>query len=393
MKTTAIYYIVLTVLSMTLSCSYNNSAKVMDEAEKIVYDSPDSALVLLSAIDKYGLSKEERARYGLLFTMAQDKSGLDVDMDTLIRHSYIYYKDMPETKYYGLSQYYMGKYYMLNDSANECEICFRNTINNAKERGDIDLQCLALEKLSRRIALSNKKLSVTYARQNLELYKTSKTRKLDNTIYYTLNLANSFVMNNQKDSALTYLRQAKGLLNNKLNKNVIAGVYHSYCRTFYYFDNSDSALFYSRKTLEIKRNHELLIFHAFCLQESDSLEAAERILRDCVMNINDKLKYSVYMDICKMSGGRLGDKQHSNDIDSLHKYTKRKIMDLYSSKGKYFEDTIKQGRELERQEHAILVRNYAIGGIAVIVILVSIILYMIYSKKRAVQKQEARFLT
>lgn len=91
MKTTVVYNIVFMVLSMAFACSCDNSAKVMDEAEGIVSASPDSALALLSAIDKYGLSKEERARYGLLFTMAQDKSGLDVDMDTLIRSSYIYY--------------------------------------------------------------------------------------------------------------------------------------------------------------------------------------------------------------------------------------------------------------------------------------------------------------
>ncbi len=392
MKTTVVYNIVFMVLSMAFACSCDNSAKVMDEAEGIVSASPDSALALLSAVDKYGLSKEERARYGLLFTMAQDKSGLDVDMDTLIRSSYIYYKGMPETKYYGLSQYYMGKYYMLNDSTNECEACFRNTINNARERGDIDLQCLALEKLSRSIALSNTKQSVAYARQNLELYKTSKTRKLENTIYYTLNLAYSFIMDDQKDSALTYIRQAKGLLNDKVNKEVIADVYHTYCGAYYYFDTPDSALYYSRKALEIMQNDKLLIFHAFCLQENDSSEMAEKILRDCVKRCGNQQKYTVYMDICKMSGRRLSDKQHSDDIDSLRKYAEMYMLDLYSSKGKSFDESIRQGRELERQEMAVLMRNYTILFIAVFVVLVAAIVYMQYSKKRAVQEQEKLFL-
>lgn len=391
MKTAVVYNIVFMVLSMALACSCDNSAKVMDEAEGIVSACPDSALALLSAIDKYGLSKEERARYGLLFTMAQDKSGLDLDMDTLIRSSYIYYKGMPETKYYGLSQYYMGKYYMLNDSTKECEACFRNTINNARERGDIDLQCLALEEFSRSVALSNTKQSIEYARQGLELYKTSKTKKLSNVIYHSLNLANSFILDDQKDSALTYLRQAKGLLlKGKLEKRVVSDVYYSLCRAFYYFNDTDSALLYSRKALEIERNNNILIYYAFCLEESDSIEAADKILRDCVNNSRDGVKYTLYMELCKISARKLG-KQYSDDLDSLRKYAEKDMVDLYSLKGKYLEDNIRQGRELERQENRVLIRNYTIAFIVVIVVFISIILYVLYAKKKAVQRQETLY--
>lgn len=380
-----VFVSVVTLLAIICSC--NRGTEVLDKAEQMVRTNPDSSLVVLSSIDRTMLSKSERARYGLLFTMAQDKSGLDVDMDTLIRFSYIYYKGMPDTKYYGLSQYYMGKYYMLNDSTRECEACFRNTIDNAKKRGDIDLQCLALEKFSRSIVLSNTKQSIAYARQALELYKTSKTKKLSNVIYYALNLANSFILDDQKDSALTYLRQAKGLLNDKQEKRVISDVYYSLCRAFYYFNDTDSALFYSHKALEIEQKDKLLIFHAFCLEQSDSIEAAEKILRDCVNNSNDGVKYTLYMDLCKMSARKIGN-QYSNDIDSLEKYAEKDMLDLYSLKGRYLEDNIRQGRELERQENEVLIRNYSIAFIIVIAVLISIILYVLYSKKKALQRQE-----
>lgn len=383
-----VFVCVVTLLAIICSC--NRGTEVLDKAEQMVRTNPDSSLVVLSSIDRTMLSKSERARYGLLFTMAQDKSGLDVDMDTLIRFSYIYYKGMPDTKYYGLSQYYMGKYYMLNDSTGECEACFRNTIDNAKKRGDIDLQCLALEKFSRSISLSNTKQSIAYARQALELYKTSKTKKLSNVIYHALNLANSFILDDQKDSALTYIRQAQGLLDRKMDKEIIADVYHTFCATYYYFDEIDSALYYSRKALEIMCNDNLLMFHSSCLQECDSLEAAEKILRDCLKRCSNQQKYTLYMDICKMSGRKFG-KQHSNDIDSLDKYAEMYMMDLYSDKGKYFEENIKQGRELERQENAVMMRTYAIAFIVVIAVLVYIILYVLYTKKRVIQKQKFLF--
>lgn len=46
---------------------------------------PDSTLALLRKVDCDNLSAKDMAEYSLLFTMAQDKSGLDVDNDSLIR--------------------------------------------------------------------------------------------------------------------------------------------------------------------------------------------------------------------------------------------------------------------------------------------------------------------
>ena len=385
-------FTLLITLLLTMFCSCGRNAKIMDEAERIVEQSPDSSLALLSTVDRYLLSQSDRARYGLLFTMAQDKSGVDVDMDTLIRQSYIYYKGEPETKYYGLSQYYMGKYYFLNDSTTQCDECFRNVINNAKERGDVDLQCLALEKLSRSIVLSNTKQSIEYARQGVALYKTSKTRKLANIVFYTLNLAFSFAMDDQKDSAFAYLRQAKGMLNNKIDKEVIADVYHIYSGVYNYFNETDSALFYSQRTLQLVKDVKLLSFHAYCLIECDSLESAERLLRISSAKISDKQKYSSYMELCKLSCKKNNNRQLSDDIDSLERYAEKYMLDLYSQKGKYFEETINQGRQLERQENAVMVRNGVILFIIVTVLLLAALVYVYLSKRKTLHAQEVRHI-
>ena len=82
-------FTLLIALMITMICLCGRNAKIMDEAERLAEPSPHSSLALLSTVDRYLLSKSARARYGLLFTMAQDKSGVDVDMDTLIRQSYI----------------------------------------------------------------------------------------------------------------------------------------------------------------------------------------------------------------------------------------------------------------------------------------------------------------
>ena len=385
-------FTLLIALLLTMFCSCGRNAKIMDEAERIVEQSPDSSLALLSTVDRYSLSKSDRARYGLLFTMAQDKSGVDVDMDTLIRQSYIYYKGEPETKYYGLSQYYMGKYYFLNDSTTECEECFRNVINNAKERGDVDLQCLALEKLSRSIVLSNKRLSVIYAKKAVDLYSNQKNAKIANLILYMLNLANCYILDNQKDSSFFYLRQSQQYLNRISDNSMPKYVYHSLSRAFYYFNEKDSALFYSRKAIDETSDIKLMVFYSCCLEECDSLESAERLLRICSAESNDKLKYSSYMELCKLSCKRINDKQLSTDIDSLERFADKYMLDLYSQKGKYFEENINQGRQLERQENAVMVRNGVILFIIVTVLLLAALVYVYLSKRKTLHAQEIRHI-
>ena len=385
-------FTLLIALLLTMLCSCGRNAKIMDEAERIVEQSPDSSLALLSTVDRYSLSKSDRARYGLLFTMAQDKSGIDVDMDTLIRQSYIYYKGEPETKYYGLSQYYMGKYYFLNDSTTECEECFQNVVNNAKKRGDIDLQCLALEKLSRSIVLSNKRLSVIYAKKAVDLYSNQKNAKIANLILYMLNLANCYILDNQKDSSFFYLRQSQQYLNRISDNSMPKYVYHSLSRAFYYFNEKDSALFYSRKAIDETSDIKLMVFYSCCLEECDSLESAERLLRICSAESNDKLKYSSYMELCKLSCKRINDKQLSTDIDSLERFADKYMLDLYSQKGKYFEENINQGRQLERQENAVMVRNGVILFIIVTVLLLAALVYVYLSKRKTLHAQEVRHI-
>ena len=392
MNRTKAYFTLLIALLLTMLCSCGRNAKIMDEAERIVEQSPDSSLALLSTVDRYSLSKSDRARYGLLFTMAQDKSGIDVDMDTLIRQSYIYYKGEPETKYYGLSQYYMGKYYFLNDSTTQCEDCFRNVINNAKERGDVDLQCLALEKLSRSIVLSNKRLSVIYAKKAVDLYSNQKNAKIANLILYMLNLANCYILDNQKDSSFFYLRQSQQYLNRISDNSMPKYVYHSLSRAFYYFNEKDSALFYSRKAIDETSDIKLMVFYSCCLEECDSLESAERLLRICSAESNDKLKYSSYMELCKLSCKRINDKQLSTDIDSLERFADKYMLDLYSQKGKYFEENINQGRQLERQENAVMVRNGVILFIIVTVLLLAALVYVYLSKRKALHAQEIKYM-
>lgn len=72
-----IFLIVFTIFLVTGCKERHNTA--IDLAYKLSTSAPDSALSILNGVKKSKLSKAEMARYALVYTIAQDKSGLDVD--------------------------------------------------------------------------------------------------------------------------------------------------------------------------------------------------------------------------------------------------------------------------------------------------------------------------
>jgi tetratricopeptide (TPR) repeat protein len=78
---------------MLISCSHKTTAwDAMDKAENIMNSHPDSALVILSSIDKDKLGyDEDRARYALLLSMALDKNYVDTTTFDILKPAIDYY--------------------------------------------------------------------------------------------------------------------------------------------------------------------------------------------------------------------------------------------------------------------------------------------------------------
>ena len=88
--------ILICVGSLLSGCRRTSSARLqlLERAEAIVEENPDSALTLLSALpDAATLSPSERALRGLVLTRALDKTYCLTDNDSVIAWSYDYYCD------------------------------------------------------------------------------------------------------------------------------------------------------------------------------------------------------------------------------------------------------------------------------------------------------------
>lgn len=79
---------------------------------------------------------KEKARIALKEVMRMDKSGIDVDNDSLIRTAFFWYDCHENDTLYARCQYYMGKYYMLNDSLERAADCLNKSANMARQRKD-----------------------------------------------------------------------------------------------------------------------------------------------------------------------------------------------------------------------------------------------------------------
>ena len=134
------------MLSVLVSC-YQSHKRELDLAYTLAESKPDSALVFLNRINQGKLSDEDMAKYALIYYMAQDKSGLDVDNDSLIRIAYDWYGKHQADSLYASSLYYMGKCFLLNDSMEQAKACLEKSYSISDSLHNLSLKCLALDKL------------------------------------------------------------------------------------------------------------------------------------------------------------------------------------------------------------------------------------------------------
>lgn len=87
MNNKEIIFLLVFAVFLFASCNERHS-KAIDLAYQLSDARQDSSLSILDGVNQSKLSKPEMARYALVYTIAQDKSGLDVDNDSLLIIAY-----------------------------------------------------------------------------------------------------------------------------------------------------------------------------------------------------------------------------------------------------------------------------------------------------------------
>ena len=106
--------IILYSILIILGCNGNKTANKLipelEQAEKVMFDHPDSALHLLESMEipSSQTDKENHALWCLLMTQAKYKMVMKISSDSLVRIAYDYYKPTNNARRKAMSALYMG---------------------------------------------------------------------------------------------------------------------------------------------------------------------------------------------------------------------------------------------------------------------------------------------
>lgn len=285
------------------SCSSRKTTTRFQQAYGLLNSAPDSALSLLGEIDKFSLSEKDLAVYSLLYTIAQDKSGLDVDSDSLLGIAYCYFQGREQDSLYAKCQYYMGKYYLLNDSTRMAEECLTQAIRVSKEKGDYYTTYLALDRLSKSLRRHNPIVAIKYAKEAYQLYSEKLNDNPSNKVYLLMEIGNDYSLASKIDSARFYLKQALAYAEELGKTNLKSSVYQSLSLLEQKQENADSALIFSKKAWEYAPIHNYT--QAFSLARSylmaDSVPQSMELLTQLCQAKSDITRRSAYQLLTECS--------------------------------------------------------------------------------------------
>jgi tetratricopeptide (TPR) repeat protein len=138
-----IYRLVAAVLAAITIVSCNGARKsetfrVLEDVDSYIEARPDSALTVLEGIDVEDLgSREEKAKYALLMSMALDKNYIDRTDFEVLQPAIDYYESHGSATDKLRTFYYQGRIYQNGGESEEAIECFIKSINLGDESNDI----------------------------------------------------------------------------------------------------------------------------------------------------------------------------------------------------------------------------------------------------------------
>ena len=142
--------ILLLLLAFTACGDKSSVTDVLNRAETLMNEHPDSSLALLRTLTLDDFQQESnRARYALLHSQALDKNYIDVTGDSLISVAVEFYKDTEDVRGKFLSYYYMGRVHANGERYLQATSCLMEAEQLAKEVGDNYLSGLLYSEMGR----------------------------------------------------------------------------------------------------------------------------------------------------------------------------------------------------------------------------------------------------
>lgn len=120
-----------------ISCSNHKQQETLNRAESLMEAHPDSALTIIEGIEKSELgSKEEKARYALLMSMALDKNYIDTTTFDVLQPAIDYYLKKGNANEKLQTYYYQGRIFQNKGNIDQALNSFVRGINISSNSND-----------------------------------------------------------------------------------------------------------------------------------------------------------------------------------------------------------------------------------------------------------------
>lgn len=392
----------LLLFGLILASCHKQADRLISQAGELMQSHPDSALRLLQAIDRYSLSDERLARYAIIYSIAQNKSGIDICSDSLLRIAFDYYSQHSKDTFYARSRYYMGLYYTLVDSTKQSEDCLRTAARYAGQRREYYTQYLALNRLSASVRYSDAPLALEYGKQALQVYSEHCSPNVTNKILLLLDIGTAYLLcAGKEDSALVYMDIA--LEEAQLHSDTVmkGAVLQQKSLIYSKLKDYQQALACVKAAWKAipEKNLNLVSCLANCYADADSAAQARELFLAITEVGSNGQKYLAYQSLSHLSAKEHNTSSYLTYLDSAYEYMERMYIDMQETKAAYFQDLILREQENRLQQEKILRRELSLLYCLIFLIIVVMSSVYVYiniknkTKRRLAVEQERHLLS
>ena len=382
---TSFFLLVALVLS---ACTDSRKLETIRQAEMLMQEQPDSALRVLQTIDRHSLRGEVLARYALIYSIAQDKSGLDVTNDSLLSIAHEYYSQHPGDSLYARSQYYMGKYLWLTAQTDSAYTCLLKAKTTSEEEKDYYTAYLATDRMRRIAEVSDTALCLALSKEAYELYIKHGAINPVNEVYLLIGIGESYCRRSDGDSTLCFYNMAFDKAKLTGDSIAMASVYQNISNYYYSIGDYDVALDYAHKALQFQQylDRPLTKLLALCYTENGEFDKARQYVA-ALSSSKSKEDQLVVLNIRHRLSTITG------NADAIQEYFDSAIdaaADMYLStqKDKLELHDKNMHEEIERQRAESRGKIFALCFCFSIVLLVLIVwLFLKYHRAKKVEKE------
>lgn len=302
-------FAILILCLILFSCSKSDNMRLLEQADAIIEDDPETSMNILMTVDTNTFNDEESAYYALLFTQSQIKNWVEVDSDTLICRAYNYYKDRNEGDRTIRAYFYNAK---VAHNAGNLRASMRYVLP-AYEMAKEQINPFWIAKSAELLydiyfEVYNYPQAEFYSRITIENY--AKAGKIKNQRYAIADLGNLLIKTNKDRIAVELLDSLRNVVINEASadSNLIKYIQAPYLEAILNLDSlkaTDTSTILdiiNKNDTTIDYNNTLL--KTWSLQQQNKYQEAERTLNQALLvteNEADKasLLYEKYLNAVK----------------------------------------------------------------------------------------------